>query len=316
MRHILDLERWPLDEPGGARGEALVAHCREELPDAGLFSLDALIRPDALETSVADVAPVLDAAAFTHSRVHNIYFDDEIGGLAPNHPALRRFTTVNHTICGDQIPGSVITRIYAWQPLVDFLAAAMGKSRLYPMADPLGRINVMAYHEGEQLNWHFDRAEFTTTVLLQAPLSGGEFQYRSALRSEADPNYNGVARLLADQDERVQTLALQPGTLNVLQGQEHCAPGDAGRRRSASDRRCVLLLRDSGFRVQRCRAPGLLRSDGSDGVTGSAARPGACPSSLVLRYSPVACRVFHAGKELRRRSSSLRSSPTTASATD
>ena len=86
------------------------------------------------------------------------------------------------------------------------------------MADPLGRINVMAYHEGEQLNWHFDRAEFTTTVLLEAPRSGGEFQYRSALRSDSDPNYDGVARLLADQDERVQTLPLQPGTLNVFKG--------------------------------------------------------------------------------------------------
>ena len=130
MRHILDLERWPLDELGAVKGEALVAHCREELRDAGRFSLAALIRPDALETSVADVAPVLDAAAFTHSRDHNIYFDDEIEGIDPEHPALRRFTTVNHTICGDQIPGSVITRIYAWQRLVDFLAAAVGKSRL------------------------------------------------------------------------------------------------------------------------------------------------------------------------------------------
>ena len=218
MRHVLDLDRWPLDDLGGAAGQALVARCREELREVGLFSLDALIRLDALATSVAEAAPVLDAAPFTHSRDHNIYFEDEIEGIDPEHPALRRFTTVNHTICGDQIPGSLLTRIYEWQPLVDFLATAMGKSRLYPMADPLGRINVMAYHEGEQLNWHFDRAEFTTTVLLQAPASGGEFQYRSALRSESDPNYNGVARLLADQDERVQILPLQPGTLNVFKG--------------------------------------------------------------------------------------------------
>ena len=72
--------------------------------------------------------------------------------------------------------------------------------------------------QGEQLNWHFDRAEFTTTVLLQAPASGGEFQYRSVLRSESDPNYDGVARLLAGEDERVQILPLQPGTLNVFKG--------------------------------------------------------------------------------------------------
>ena len=218
MRHILDLDRWPLDDLGGPKGKALIERCREKLREAGLFSLDALVRPDALETSVAEVAPVLGAAAFTHSRDHNIYFEDDIEGLDPDHPALRRFTTVNHTICGDQIPESVITRIYEWQPLIDFLAAAMGKPGLYPMADPLARINVMAYHEGEELNWHFDRAEFTTTVLLEAPRSGGEFQYRSALRSGSDPNYEGVARLLAGRDHCVETLGLEPGTLNVFKG--------------------------------------------------------------------------------------------------
>ena len=147
----------------------MVARCREEFCEAGMFSLDALVRPEVIETAVAEVAPVLDTAAFTHSREHDIYFVDEIEGLDSDHPALRRFTTVNHTICGDRIPKSVITRIYEWQPLIDFLAAAMGKSKLYPMADPLGRINVMAYHDGEQLNWHFDRSEFTTTLLNPGP---------------------------------------------------------------------------------------------------------------------------------------------------
>ena len=83
-----------------------------------------------------------------------------VEGLEAGHPALRRFTTVNRTICGDQIPASTIERVYEWQPLIDFLAAAMDKPQLYPMADPLGRLNVMAYREGERLNWHFDRAEF------------------------------------------------------------------------------------------------------------------------------------------------------------
>ena len=65
---------------------------------------------------------------------------------------------------------------------------------------------------------HFDRSEFTTTCLLQAPPAGGEFQYRSDLRSDADPNYAGVGRLLAGEDDRVRTLPLAPGTLNVFKG--------------------------------------------------------------------------------------------------
>ena len=218
MQQILDLDRFPLDCLDGVRGRALLARCRQALGDAGMFSLDGLIRPDALERCTAEVEPLFATEAFTHAREHNIYFDDEIEGLEADHPALARFRTVNHTICGDRIPSSLITRIYEWQPLIDFLAAVMDKPRLYLMADPLARINVMAYQAGEEFNWHFDRSEFTTTCLLQAPVAGGRFQYRSGLRSDADPNYEGVGRLLAGEDDRVRTLPLAPGTLNVFKG--------------------------------------------------------------------------------------------------
>ena len=218
MKHLLDLDRFPLDAPHGAPGRELLERCRQDLRETGMFSLPELIRTEALARSVADLEPLFDTAAFTHGREHNIYFDDTIREVAPDHPALRRFGTVNHTVCADQIAGSAISQIYGWQPLIEFLAAALGKPRLYPMADPLARINVMAYGAGEQLNWHFDRAEFTTTCLLQAPVAGGTFQYRSDLRSDTDPNYEGVGRLLAGRDGFVRSLPLAPGTLNVFKG--------------------------------------------------------------------------------------------------
>ena len=218
MRELLDLDRYPLDRPDGDLGQELLSRCRNELERHGMFSLPELVRPEALRLCVDEIAPILERDAFTHARKHNIYFDDANAGVEPTHPALRRFRTVNHTICADQFPEGIITRIYEWQPLLGFLAATMDKSQLYPMADPLARINVMAYYEGEMLNWHFDRSEFTTTLLLQAPHSGGAFQYRSDLRSDLDPNYEGVGRLLAGDDPDVVSLALAPGTLNVFRG--------------------------------------------------------------------------------------------------
>jgi predicted 2-oxoglutarate/Fe(II)-dependent dioxygenase YbiX len=94
----------------------------------------------------------------------------------------------------------------------------MQKDCLFPMRDPLARLNVMAYRDGEALNWHFDRSEFTTTLLLQAPEEGGDFVYRSDLRSDEDPNYDGVARLLEGRDDLVKSLKLAAGTLNVFRG--------------------------------------------------------------------------------------------------
>lgn len=218
MKRSLDLDRFPIDHPDSAEGVALVEDCRAALDARGLFSLDGVVMPAALAQCVAEVKPVLDSASFTHARRHNAYFEDSVPGLAADHPALAKAETVNHTICADQIADSLVVRIHEWPPLAKFLAAVMGKPWLYPMADPLGRVNVMAYRDGEALNWHFDRAEFTTTLLLQAREAGGAFRYRRDLRSADDPNHDGVARLLAGRDREVRTLPLTPGTLNVFKG--------------------------------------------------------------------------------------------------
>jgi hypothetical protein len=68
------------------------------------------------------------------------------------------------------------------------------------------------------LNWHFDRCGFTVTLLIQAAEQGGEFEYRNNLRTDADPNYEGVAQLLRGSDAEVRTNPLAAGTLNVFAG--------------------------------------------------------------------------------------------------
>ena len=218
MDQILNLAEFPLNDLESPAGEALVARCRNALDTEGLFNLEGLVRPEALENCVNEVVPELDANAYSHSQDHNIYFKKTIAGLSPDHPALKLSRTSNRKICGDQMAGFLLTQIYEWPPLAEFLAKVMGKVKLYVMDDPLARVNVMTYRDGETLNWHFDRSEFTTTLLLQAPEAGGAFEYRSGLRADDDPNYDGVARLLAGEDKQVRSVALSAGTLNVFRG--------------------------------------------------------------------------------------------------
>jgi len=218
MRDILDLDRFPLDQPGSPEWQGLVDRCRTDLAKAGMFNLEGFVRPAAIERALSEIKPVMETLSFTHRRSHNIYFKKEIPGLPADHPALRRVETVNHTVCSDQIPESIPLWIYEWPQFAVFLAATMNKEMLFTMRDALARVNVLAYRKGEALNWHFDRSEFTTTLLLQAADAGGEFQYRSNLRTDADPNYDGVARLLVGQDNEVRTLKLAAGTLNVFKG--------------------------------------------------------------------------------------------------
>ena len=218
MKHILDLDRYPLDKEGSDAWHAMVARAVADLDGQGMFNLEGFVRPDAVQKLVAHLKPVMDAQSYTHKRLHNIYFQPEIPGLEANHPALRKVETVNHTLCADQISDSMVLSIYQYPPFARFLAATMGKPELHVMQDPLACANVMAYRSGEALNWHFDRSEFTTTLLLQAPEIGGEFEYRSDLRSANDPNYAGVAELLEGRDPQVKRIQLRAGTLNVFRG--------------------------------------------------------------------------------------------------
>ena len=214
MQGLIDLKRYRLDRQESPEWSDLVDDCRCQLLENGLFNLPGFL-PSA--AAVEEVKPVLASNAFTHARDHNIYFKKSVDGLSADHPALKTFRTVNHTICADQIPGSILLQLYEWPPFAQFLAAVMGKDKLHCMADPLARVNVMSYGDGEALNWHFDRSEFTTTLLLQAPAGGGIFEYVKDLRSAGEPNHDGVARLI-NGEIKPRQLQLEAGTLNVFCG--------------------------------------------------------------------------------------------------
>lgn len=214
----LNLHNYPINASGTRAYDDLVVQCQRDLDETGMFNLPAFMLPESVETLAQTLAPRFASEAFTHARAHNIYFKRDVPDLPPDHPAQLELTTINHTLCTDQLGGTPIRDLYEWPPFAAFLADVMGKPRLHRMDDPIAGLNAMAYNHGEALNWHFDRSEFTITLLLQAPEKGGAFQYRSNLRTEYDPNFDGVARMLAGEDDHVRTLHQEPGTLNVFKG--------------------------------------------------------------------------------------------------
>lgn len=219
MHKLIDLDRYPIDRPDSEDYAALVARCRQDLANGGMFNLDGFVRADAVEKAVAEVSPPLETAAFAHQREHNVYFRDHVDGVPADHPAMNKVRSANHTIGADQIDGSVMIQIYEYPPLCRFIADTMNKDVLYVMDDPLGRVNVMATRDGEGLNWHFDQSEFTTTIMLQASNEGGELEYVPELRSADNKNLDAVARLLQGEDVGNQIATLTPGTLNVFRGE-------------------------------------------------------------------------------------------------
>ena len=217
MRDIINLEQYALDQPEAQAYVALVKQAKSDLAAEGMFNLPGFLTDEARAACVQQLLPRFANDAFRHARSHNIYFRNDIADLPQDHPALVQRETVNSTLCGDQLTDTVLDQLYSWPPFAAFLAEVMERPALYPMQDPLARLNAMAYGDGEALNWHFDRSEFTTTLLLQSPDSGGEFEYLSALRSDTNPNYQGIADLLEGRLNS-QVAQLSAGTLNVFRG--------------------------------------------------------------------------------------------------
>ena len=77
---------------------------------------------------------------------------------------------------------------------------------------------VNAADAGNGFPWHFDTNNFTVTLALQNAESGGAFEYAPMIRSSADENFAEVSRVLNGTSDKVISLELEPGDLQLFKG--------------------------------------------------------------------------------------------------
>jgi hypothetical protein len=222
LADVIDLDRYPIDRLDSPAGQDLVARCRRELAAAGASVLDGFIRPAAV-AAVVDWAMTAMPKAYRTDTVHNVYFTDDEPGLPAGDPRRIRVRSAKGALAYDQIPpGSPLRVAYESAGLTAFVGAALGRDVLYRHADKLGALNVMYYSRGDEHGWHFDGADFVVTLMLQAPLAGGQFEYVPMLRSADDENQDGVRRLLQGDRSGLRAMSGAAGTLALFRG--HLSP--------------------------------------------------------------------------------------------
>lgn len=216
---VVDLDRYPIHELDSERGRAFIADCKAELDATGVCNLPGFIRPAAVARMVA-LAEELSDKAWPTDRTHTVYFEQPDESVPETDPRRRQVRSAKNGIAYDYIPSDApVRRLYESDDLTAFIAAVLGKDTLYRSADPLDAFQITTFYPGQELGWHFDRSEFSMTVMYQPAEAGGEFIYAPGLRTSDDENYDGVAKVLAGDESGLKLLPSSPGSLAFFRGE-------------------------------------------------------------------------------------------------
>jgi hypothetical protein len=211
---LVDLDRYPLDRPGGPGWTATVARARAELADTGCTVLRGFVLPLAeLRREGAALAP----AAYRDVQTVTVYNTAPDPALPPEHPGSWTVERGNAFVPADRIPpDALIARLYHDGRFRHFLAECLGVREIHELADPLAGLCLNVVAPGREHPWHFDTNEFAVSLLTQAPEGGGVFEYHPGIRTPRDERFAEVRAALAGRPGR--TLTLRVGDLQLFRG--------------------------------------------------------------------------------------------------
>lgn len=218
LHGLVDLERYPINDLDSPAGMALLARCQADLRAQGACQLDGFLSDAGVAVLAAEAASLSDLT-FRNEVEHNVYFEDIDPATPEGDPRRIMERASQETVAYDLIPADAgIRGIYESEDFLRFVGTSLEKDPFYRNADPLGALNLVYYEAGDELGWHFDRAEFVVTMMLQPATIGGDFEYVPYLRSETEENYPRVKRLLEGDLSEVIHLPSKAGTLAFFRG--------------------------------------------------------------------------------------------------
>ena len=182
IEEILNLERYPIDGADPGTQAEFVSACHQTYIQTGLCELPDFILAEALSHLAAEANSFSSHAYFCNSA-HNAYLDDGQPGEDSDRVENRMEKTFVGSVPYDRInKQSMISQLYQWDPLKNFIAGVLGKKEFYRFSDPFGACSINVFIDNGEHGWHFDESEFTITLMLQPPETGGDFEYVAKIR--------------------------------------------------------------------------------------------------------------------------------------
>ena len=215
---IINLEKYPINDIESLKYKRLINYTREQLKEDGCCLLPDFIKPDSIKRMKDEIERNLSKIYFTSDK-HNPYFTKDDLKLPEDHP--KRIFSVRQSgyLNSDDLEiESDLNKFYDLDNMLKFVSDSLEVFPLYKWADPLGKNPYSVMHQDHYFPWHFDGNEFTLSVLIQKAQKGGLFEYAPDLRNKHHENLADVTKVLKGGREKVKSLDLKPGDLQIFKG--------------------------------------------------------------------------------------------------
>ena len=248
---VINLGRYPIEDTGSSMFKDLVGRLRDELDQQQYVVLPDFIRPAARVQAIEQIEGALHLANHNHSD-RNCYLQREPDKSLPkDHPRNVFLSASTWMLAADLLPpDSPLKTLYYWDQMKKMVAAIVGVDTLYDNEDPLQPLNALCYRNGDRSNWHFDSVNaFTMTLMLQAPEQGGSFEMHPNTRSDDDPHFDRVKKVITGDEDGIVEVGREEGSLCIFRG-------------------CNSLHRVSPVKGDRLRIMGVFVYENEPGITG------------------------------------------------
>jgi len=216
---LVERDRYPITDLAHPTARSVIEEQRAVLARDGVSVMAGFLTPDATRSLASEAGDLAPSAHFSEV-FGSPYIAAPDWSCGEGDPRRYVGRTALRALAYDRLPASARLRLlYEWDPLLEFVAAVLGRSPLYRYADPMGALNLAVMTEGDELGWHFDQTDFVVSIALQSSEQGGDFESVQHVRSPGEERYDQVGAVVAGRaPERVGVVPMTPGTLMLFEG--------------------------------------------------------------------------------------------------
>ncbi len=219
LETIVDLDKYPIQDLNSVKLKSIIQRCKQDLDQFSCATIPNFILPNSLKIMNLELESLVDKVFMSNKSINPYLNSKDDISLPKNHPKRIFMERDNGYLNSDLFEkNSEMKFLYEQEELLKFVSACLGVFPIYRWADPLAchAYNIMR-PEGI-LPWHFDSCEFTLSIMIQKPESGGIFEYCPFIREPGNENFEEVKKVLDGDRSRVRQLKLEPGDLQIFKG--------------------------------------------------------------------------------------------------